>query len=351
MDTSGKLRRKPGPAKPAGLHPGGTADRNPDHRHPGRLDHRSGNHGQKRQSEERSFSPKSANCTQPCSNTRTSCGEYPPDFTGLNQDDNPAVDTPGEAAAKLVIDRHLKKRFPKFRGGWNQVVANLAQAPPLGYGIDATKLDSASALVFWLGGLPESPASTKPAGFHEDPINPFKPGLPRTRPLFEFSDDEERLALATPAGVLRCYYFPKGIKEKPYVYFRPQRAPSGEHTYWFMERNPAATGEFVTMVRTWPPVIPSLAPAASSERAVPYLDTAAKWHAEDQYQILSAGLGGLFGTRITPAPPVQSLAPAALPASTAGYVYPVTKTGVNFADDEYDDLTSVYAGKLEDAIE
>ena len=281
---------------------------------------------------------------------KTEFGEYPPDFTGLNEDDNPAIDTPAEAAAKVVLNRHLRKRFPKFVGGWNQVVANLAQAPPLGYGINAAALDSASALAFWLGGLPEDPTlGNRPAGFHTDPTNPFKPGLPRTQPLFEFSDDEERYLYDT-AGVLQCYYFPQGIREKPYVYFKSQRAPAGGHTYWFMHKNPADATQYVAMVRTWPPVIPSLAPGAVSERAVSCQDTATRWNAEEKYQIICSGLDDLFGTRQTPAPPVQYLPATPLPAPPV-YNYPITTTGANFAEDENDNLTSFSDGKLEDGIE
>ena len=288
---------------------------------------------------------------------KTEFGEYPPDFTGLNEDDIP-VDTPGEAAAKVVLDRHLKKRFPKFRGGWNAAAAEIFT----NYGVDATRLDSASALAFWLGGLPEvAPALPLgdnspglPAGFHEDPTNPFKPGLPRSQPLFEFSDDKERYTYTNPTdNVLRCYYVPSGIEAAPYVYFRPQRAPAGEHTYWFVERNPLNTNQYVAAVRTWPPVSPVPPSVLSLGRAVPYLETATPteigWHAEETYQIVTSGMDGLFGARGTPA--VQFLpAGPPIPPTPTNYLYPVTETGLNFAEDEYDNLTSVFEGKLEDAV-
>ena len=287
---------------------------------------------------------------------KTEFGEYPPDFTGLNQDEDPLVDTAGETAAKAVLNRHLKKRFPRFTGGWDAAEA----AIQANYPVDASKLDSASALAFWLGGLPETAGSTRPAGFHEDRANPFKPGLPRTQPLYEFGDDKERFTYFTPPvapatrPALRCYYFPKGIKDKPYVYFRPQRDRGRAPTYWFVEKDlTPATTQDLAIVRTWPPVLLTAVPGTPADLAVPYLEqtpSGVAWPAEDKYQIVSAGMDGLFGTRVTPAP--VTIIPVTSPLTTLpGYAYPRTKTGADFAEGDFDNLTSVYEGKLEDGIE
>ena len=276
-------------------------------------------------------------------------GEYPPDFTGLNENDdlNPINDTPGEAAAKVVLNRHLRKRFPRFRGDWDAAAVEIFT----NYGVDATRLDSASALAFWLGGLPEDPTlGTRPAGFHKDPAHPFKTGLPRSQTLFEFSDDEDRYTYATPAtpaNVLRCYYFPTGVTERPYVYFRPQRF-GGERTYAFVERDPSDTTVSVYAVRTWPAITPSAPPSdadGNSDRAVPYVLGGNTWPADETYQIISSGMDGLLGRRRTP--PGPQLAPF-----TYDY-YPSKASGVNFAVDggDNDNLTSVFQGKLEDGIE
>ena len=302
-------------------------------------------------------------------------GDYPPDFVGLNTDDDPLNDTAAELAAKQAINRHLRKRFPRFRGDWNTVVANLGNPPngnPPGYGIDASRLDAASALAFWLGGLPETVGSEAPAGFHTDPSNPFKPGLPRTEPFFDF--DPKRYAFED-SSVLQCRYVPKGIRgadPAPYVYFKSQRAPTGEQTFFYMQSIPLSNPpEYAVGIRSWPPVIGP--PTGPQDRAVAYQDdnsvlwnNEARWESGGSYQIISAGLDGSYGTRATtlaalqvvlasdllpPIPPSDRSSDHPIFLDPSNFQSPATRTGDYFFDGDHDNLTNFADGELENQIE
>lgn len=296
-------------------------------------------------------------------------GEYPPDFTCLNEDNDPTVDTPAETAAKAVLTRHLHKRFPRYTGDWDDFTLAISNAYGWGNGtatdptddfVDFSQLDSASALAFWLGGMPESNTSRKPAGFSADPSNPCRAGLPRTESYYDFNADEGRFVYielpdptaapsASNQGTLRCWYapsMPAGIPPAPYVYFRAQRARSNNaHTYVFTERDPT-TGSYIAAVRTWTD-LNNLAMG----RALPYRDGAppdpnSPWRNASTYQILSAGLDGNYGVR-----PVDPPAPAAPPLPS--YDYPVTKTGAHFAPDggDYDNMANFADGTLEHELQ
>ena len=97
-------------------------------------------------------------------------GDYPPDSL---------TDT-------AAVERHLARAFPRCDA------KELRNSLP--------NLTPASALVFWLGGMPD--ANGVPDGFNADPRNPFAPGGARTKPLFEFAPDR----LATDANGSLAYF-------------------------------------------------------------------------------------------------------------------------------------------------
>jgi prepilin-type N-terminal cleavage/methylation domain-containing protein len=250
-------------------------------------------------------------------------GEYPPDFSHLDEDNNSAVDTEGETACKAVLTRHLRRRFPRFQGDWDDAVT----AVNTNYSLNISQLDPAGALAFWLGGLPETASTTKLAGFSANPANPFQAGLPRTTPFYDFDpallDDQFRYRPNLPAG----------LPQTPFVYFRSSRHNvSGAHTYLFTYTD--STGANVAVTRYWQHTDTTLG------YAVPYRSGVAsageEWRAEGTYQIIS---GGLDGTLSNPTD------------VTDATTFPVTITGDNFTEGDYDNQTNFADGKLEDELQ
>ncbi len=216
---------------------------------------------------------------------KTKYGEYPPDFSAIN--------TP---QGKAAVVRHLSKAFPRIDLGAGNTSAKFgvfASRVSAACGLDVSKLDASSALVFWLGGLPDGAGSKKLMGFSANARNPFDAtSASRTQPLFEF--DPQRLRI-NDDGVIQ--YFPKtgGSGENaPYVYFRP--------------RNGNYTG------KSW-------------NTATPFEDTRTnEWMKPREFQILSAGLDGLYGT-----------------ASK----FP---TGDDYDNEGFDNITNFSEGTLEDKM-
>lgn len=222
-------------------------------------------------------------------NYKNEHGEYPPDFT--------------DAAA---VTRHLRTAFPHYAPGgdpYTQLQADLGT-----YGLNTGNFDAASALVFWLGGLPQKkPADPildpwMPAGFHADPAHPFKEGLPRLKPAYEFKSEQVR----RQSGSLRVY--PQGADRGPLVYFRARRnAGTGLYGYGGASCSPTGFGV-----------------------CVPYQAPGGAWRSQKTFQIIYAGMDGNFGSGAGPR---------------------VSKTFAGFSQQDYDNITNFSAGTLEDETE
>lgn len=268
-------------------------------------------------------------------------GEFPPDFWGLN-DPNAAL----QQKAQQDLRRHLRKRWPRYAAGgdpYQQFVADLATI-----GMDATKFDAATAVVFWLGGLPAEPlvagGTYKPEGFFADEEHPFQYGRPRTGPMFEF--DPKKIANDS-VGVLR--YYADGPTSSPVVYFRAQRDPtSGRFEYGLI-----AGGAFVPMSYVHFDDADPDPKANRSNIAVPYLDgnpqggappnpslPASKrlWRNPESFQIIHPGLDGVFGN--------------SRDAGGNVVLFRFSISGQGFSADggDYDNITN-FASRLESEIE
>lgn len=208
---------------------------------------------------------------------------YPPDFTD-------------PAAVKLFLAR----AYPRYTGDY---VADLKAA-----GVDVSKMDPASALVFWLGGMPAAPGSKKLIGFSTNHRNPFDNSTSRTKPFFEF--DPRRLKL--DGDVLR--YYPDtggGGDNTPYVYFRP--------------RNGDYTG------KAWGQSRPC-------GLARPYWDVRTNdWVNPDTFQIISAGMDGQFGETTDGAAPK-------FPTGENYWIDPSNPQKMG----QHDNITNFSGGTLED---
>ena len=248
-------------------------------------------------------------------NYKSEVGEYPPDFAFCERTDTVGV----EARARVV--RHLRKAWPRMQltgaDTEAQFTSFLGLLPPgTTVGPGSGQLNPSTALTFWLGGLP---VDGQPKGFHSDPTNPFKAGEPRTKPYFDF--DKNRL--------VGYQFFPAKIQPaSPYVYFRAVKI-GAKYEYG------AVNGTTFIPYQV----------GSGDNICVPYLEDAVNenpvgagdarsWRASETYQILSAGLDGVYSTNdnTTPATPAP---------------FRVSRLGVGFSNGDYDNLASFAEGELE----
>lgn len=255
-------------------------------------------------------------------------GEYPPDFTDPD-----------------AVMRHVKKRWPRYdvqtyaeflehvrcgcrlSSGSGDVpnAASLSNAQNLLNNLDGEHVweieNPASALVFWLGGLPD--VDGKPSGFYANPKAPLGVGLngagniaPLANPLkarreTPFFDFELKNVAAFNAGTHAAasgpvYYAAEASEledasvgafvyapafqqgDLPIVYFRPSVAsPYEAKSFWFADAAPgsgAAVSEAVAYARY-------------SEQVGRALRHA--WHEENRFQLIHPGFDGLFGPDAT----------------------------------------------------
>ncbi len=238
-------------------------------------------------------------------------GEYPPDF-GV------PLNTPvaGTDYAQAVVIRHLRKAFPRF-----VVPSNLFNRPLTPAGGTLQQLDAAEALVFWLGGLPD--AQGVPAGFAKNPANPLipptsSPPVPRTLPLFEF--DETRLADADGDGWPE--YYPPGFlpgREPPYAYFAAL-------PIWY--NHPDPTRRYLAQA-LYPPATVQPHPWGAAKPYARGIPSNYRWLKPKSIQIICAGLDRHFG-------------------ANALKFFPA---GGNYAEEDWDNLTTFYEGTLREASE
>jgi general secretion pathway protein G len=312
-------------------------------------------------------------------------GEYPPDFFGLQHNNTDIV----EDAQRTVI-KHLRKRFPRYplpathSAAWtmfrNDVLSATAAWDDSNSPLDVNRLDCASALVFWLGGLPDGVSGDmKPAGFNSDPTSPFRLGLPRTSPFFEFKVDRYVPIEQNPGNnALRRYlrFYPDGSTvagnqnavasfrqdQVPFVYFKSRRITVAGGRYEY------AVSDFATN----PSMVPACyvhGPTAMENVAVPYLDEypgtkpywsnsnsgppassslvdlqkpeyIRRWRNLEKYQIVCAGLDAQFGN-VTQNPG----------SGVDLYRFRFTKSGDNLTGLDLDNLTNFTQGTLEDEMQ
>jgi hypothetical protein len=307
-------------------------------------------------------------------------GEAPPDFAGVLHPDLVV-----RAAARQEVIRHLRKAFPRYvpvgdranpantPDEWSRFVFDISNvnsfvndptaSPPVirNYpGLNPANFDAATALVFWLGGLPEqlptgSDETWQPAGFHTDSSFPFRTGGPRTEPFYGFPP------LSTAEYGQQQLYFrpvrPRYLSEtsaQPFVYFKARRlVGSGRFEYGF----PDSAGNFTPTSFPRPATYntgspdPTVAWPAGVQIAVPYLEGSPpapatdhyvlniaalpaprnrnlrRWREPEKFQILYPGLDGEYGY---------------------GGLLRYTGSLINFTDADYDTLASFASGQLED---
>lgn len=268
-------------------------------------------------------------------------GEYPPDFALIN---DPNV---GPQARQRVLN-HIRKRWPRFQPrdpktgnpvpfDWDNVRVHILN----GTGVDIQALTPAGSLVFWLGGTPEDLAEWKPRGFHSDPTDPFKPGLPREKPLFDFRP--ERLSTDPLAYRPDVGNIPTG----PFVYFRSHRiAQTGRYEYGYLNGNAIEPLRFpdqpnpdfglaVPYLEPW-----SNMPDPTQTSDQQYADSSLRraWRNAESFQIIAPGLDGSFGMGLD------------VP-SGSGSLFRFSRIGARFSQEDYDNIANFCQRTLEDEIE
>lgn len=201
---------------------------------------------------------------------------YPPDMTGLNA-----------AERQALIVRHLQTAFPKYKPTpgmtlYQQFVYDVDQATGGRLNVDA--MDASSALIFWLGGIPEGADPLRLTGFSANPASPFQnsnQAPSRIPPMFSEYRPEQ---VALINGQLR--YYPdtplaSEVGQAPYVYFRNRgNTYNAQAQRWTYNPPDGTASETVTPIPKWDGT--NNAPG--------------DWANYSSFQILCAGLDGKFGT-------------------------------------------------------
>lgn len=251
-------------------------------------------------------------------------GEYPPDFAFCEAT---RTDSVGKEARARVV-RHLRKAWPRMRldgadteAQFNRFVALL---DPVTVGPGPNQLNPSTALTFWLGGVL---IDGQPRGFHSDPANPFKLGEPRSKVYFT-KFDKNRLD--------GYQFFPAKIQPAaPYVYFRAVKdADAGKFEYG-AHNDSGGNFEVLQFGSGDNICVPYLEDAESENPIAAHAKRA--WRAPETFQILSAGLDGVYSTNDNTTPATPAL-------------FRVSKYGVGFSNGDYDNLASFAEGELEDEL-
>ena len=253
-----------------------------------------------------------------CQMYKEKFGEYPPDFSD--------VTAPGQA----IIMRHLAKAFPRYQAGFTQgggptndwtgfradVLAGTSSK------IDINNLTPASALTFWLGGVPTWNGATLSGftGFSANPLNPFENSTTTSSRLNKFYDFALTQTLSFSNQLM---YYPAGVTSpapsatNPYVYFR------AENSFYTVDGTQSGTMKVYASGGT-----NYVVPAADSRISTtsPYT-----WVNPQSFQIFCAGLDATY---------------AAPSAAGTPLLFP---SGANYQNATFDDQTNFSNGTLENS--
>ena len=275
------------------------------------------------------------------------------------------------------IQRFLAKRFPRFTGGYagmraqislsTKVLVVAANASNPGSitltasstgnaasdgGLDINYLDPAETLVFWLGGIPNPTAETKLAGFRSDATSPF---LDPQNPSINPTDPNTLTGRSAPSFPFQASrlvdrdgdgwweYLHAGAKvadnPPPLVYFDnlvylqgalyPQTGPSGFNPS--QDQQALASNALI-----WGHICPYANEGPATGKPV------LTWMNSQKFQIISCGLDGQLDENMT-----------STNMSTSPPYFPLEyfPSGLNFAEQDYDNLTNFSEGRLGDAFQ
>ncbi|MBQ6157873.1 MAG: prepilin-type N-terminal cleavage/methylation domain-containing protein [Thermoguttaceae bacterium] len=223
-------------------------------------------------------------------------GEYPPDFTDLN-----------------AVTRHVRKRWPRCDYADNFV--SLAVENDV-FGWDVSTCGPASALVFWLGGIPD--ANGKPGGFFLSPTDPLciNPGTStqREEPRYSFPDGtvvygsydfDQMLKLDAGIETVTCgngpAFQPGKDDSKPVVYFCAS-APA-ENDLGDGDETENGAYQMIVSEREKYCAFKRIGCATPYAKNVETTDADYwTWHEPERFQLIHPGQDGLFSDNDTGAP-------------------------------------------------
>jgi prepilin-type N-terminal cleavage/methylation domain-containing protein len=267
--------------------------------------------------------------------------DFPPDFNSFS-----FPPPSGGDPTPVDVRRHMSSRFQRYTGKFFQDLTNMYRNDPKwstgGVLPRPNKLDPAEALVFWLGGfsLPQGADSSKLRGFGLNPTQPFEGSAQQQRVTGLHEFDPERLVDRDGDGWYE--YVPPGRtgsgETPPYVYFHFRSYTA-----------PETPGTDLPMIeqRVYYPKL-QVAPSQYTEwgRAAPYRADPAQgpnnsigqgWVNPQSFQIISAGLDGVYGAP-NPKPKFYP----------SGETFPIgVQLGYDISD--LDNLTNFSTSTLEDS--
>ncbi len=181
------------------------------------------------------------------------------------------------------MQQFLANAFPRYTGGMPSSIS----------------LSPSNALSFWLGGMqyPSSPPTgysiNQPAGFSNNPLNPFDSNASRIGPFFSF--DTSRLTNGT-AGTHGYLYFPNnGLSANSGA---SSTAPNSPYYYYCAQNGSYTTTGSGPQPYTFNPSV-----AAYSSMSGMYVNP-------NSFQILCPGLDGVYGTSALYPPTFGGSSPA-----------------------------------------
>ena len=224
-------------------------------------------------------------------------GEYPPDFTDLN-----------------AVTRHVRRRWPRCDYA-DSFIALAVENDVFGW--DVSTCGPASALIFWLGGIPD--ANGKPGGFFLSPTDPLRinsgTSTQREEPRYDFPDGtvvygsydfDQMLKLDAGIETVTCgngpAFQPGKDDSKPIVYFCAS-APA---------ENDLGDGDEVEN-GAYQMIVSEREKYCAFKRigcATPYAKNVETngnvdywtWHDPERFQLIHPGQDGLFSDNDTGAP-------------------------------------------------
>lgn len=202
-------------------------------------------------------------------------GDFPPDFSDARA---------GVPFQQTVAYRHIRKVWQRIDPAELNIIATYAKT-----------IDTAEALVFWLGGLSDNPkrpftGAGGPLYATGDSAVPYAWRIQeRNSPIFNF--DEGRLSLEKVGDyVVGASYVPQG-QNAPFVYFDARTYAfinNGNPEYAFYQF-PSPDGSGVTRVVAYKSTI------VNSNPKPPFYDSEVHFVNRDTFQIISAGLDDMYG--------------------------------------------------------
>jgi len=294
-------------------------------------------------------------------------GDYPPDFFGVQDEFPDEIRKPARAA----VLRHLRKAFPRIHvssgpNAWDEFCDhfNNHHTPNFPANLRFQDLSPASALVFWLGGLPDASfdpsnnilSSKRLRGFSANPQHPFASEGSRRKKLFDFDetrlrgfDDDENVPPADRKWERWPMYSAANTKV-PYVYFKSRHKEyafdtSGDGSgpvHPFFCAFDESKHRLIDGAAQWAARQPT---GTDANICVPYLrdvkgsDPSATisermWNKEDSFQIIAPGVDEAFGN-----------------GGAANFRVSTLSDTFSENDGDYDNLTNFSEGRLEDGAD